>query len=75
MHSPAAVISGISRMVLWILKYPEKKLNTRSIPNCVQKFTRTSVPSSVYEIPYISRKVANNIGGRLNTEDIARFAK
>ena len=29
----------------------------------------------VYEIPYISRKVANNIGGRLNTEDIARFAK
>ena len=31
-------ISGISRMVLWILKYPEKKLNTRSIPNWVQKF-------------------------------------
>ena len=38
----------------------------------VQKFTNTSVPSRVYEMPYMSRKVTNKSAGRLNTEDIAR---
>ena len=74
-HRPVAVTSGIIRMVLCILKYLLKKLNIKSMPSWVQKFTRTRVPRRVYEIPYISLNVANNSGGKLNTEDVARDVK
>ena len=42
--------------------------------SCVQKFVSTSVPSRVYEIPYISCSVANSRGGRLKMDDIVKYA-
>jgi hypothetical protein len=72
-NNPAEVISGIHFTVLCKLNRFEKKVKRRSIESCVQKFTRTNVPSNVYEIPYISRNVTKSIGGRLNIDAIVKF--
>ena len=43
------------------------------MPSWVQKLIKTSVPSKVYETPYIWLNVKNNIGGRLKIEAIESF--
>ena len=57
------------------LKYFVKNVKIRSIKSCVLKFIRTRVPSNVYEMPYVSRKVTKRSGGRVKIEAITTFVK
>lgn len=60
--------------VLWMLKCLENRVKTISMVNWVQKLISTSVPSSVYDKPYICRNVTNSTGGRLKMVDMVKYA-
>ena len=55
-----------------MLKYFVKNENIKSIESCVKKLIKTSVPSNVYDMPYILWNVISKIGGSAKTGPLAK---